>query len=958
MVASLLWKEYREHRAVWVAMAAVAVGATLGVPAVFPPEPSQARAYNEILTVTAVILAWTYAIVCGAMLLAGERESGTQAFLDLMPAGRFRVWLVKLAAGLALVSAQLAVLAACVVIGQTVPPDQLHWFFLTLVLTGLLGLGWGLAFSARAATALAAIGQAIAAQFVLPPVAFFLVAIPAIILLHTLLHTVGAQTPREPPFLPLIALPMLVLPWPISARIYSREDRARVLTPAARRGRLAQPSREWAAVWSLAWSRTGGFVLGLGLFCFAAGFPLAAAGLVLWPLLTLLVGVVCGATVFLDEQAGPYRFLGDQRFPLARLWLLKAAARGFVGLCSLALMLLPSFVVMLIELGQHPMDHHREVLIAGRLFGSGLVGVTIPTALFLFAPYLSGFAVGHLCGVVFRKPIVALITGFGLAALLLSVWVPSFLTGGLLAWQVLSVPAVLVAAAFLLLRPWAGDRLASWDALSLLGGAAVVSAALVTAGLWYRAAEVPDEGEPPGLVEFVASIPSPEENEAGRAVRSALAQIESRRQWWEARRPARPPAPVAAPPDRMLLHTQCFEVNTTGWPADPARGQGLAEMLDEAFRDDCWALLDEAARKPDGMADDPRLRTVDKPWRESEAAGAAGSLLAARGLQQQAKGDPGVFLDNLDRALAMVRNLQNGGVDFVVLTARRVEAEQMVALDRWLEALDGHPDLLRRAGAALDRHLAWLPPTYHANELASYLIGLNSLDQPQGWVESNIPHLPKRGLQLSNAELLSGAWRAPWERERQRRLFRAAFTGDLRPFPHERIDSMRGTIPLGFIRPGMLRNGHPRRVALLHAARLKVALRHHQAVTGRPAERLDELIPGSVAAVPADPFDSRPFRYRLSKGEEIGWPQKPDPNADPVAGGEGGPGGGPGEFPAPPPLPGKKIPAGQGILWSVGEDHQDDGGLRQGLRPDQHNPTPIGEDLIYLVPLPRKKARE
>ena len=40
-----------------------------------------------------------------------------------------------------------------------------------------------------------------------------------------------------------------------------------------------------------------------------------------------LLGVVCGATIFLDEQDGPRRFLGEQRLPLTRLWLAKLSVR-------------------------------------------------------------------------------------------------------------------------------------------------------------------------------------------------------------------------------------------------------------------------------------------------------------------------------------------------------------------------------------------------------------------------------------------------------------------------------------------------------------------------------------------------------------------------------------------------------------------------------------------------------
>ena len=57
------------------------------------------------------------------------------------------------------------------------------------------------------------------------------------------------------------------------------------------------------------------------------GFLSLADGLILWPVATLLVGVLCGATAFADEQQGPFRFLGDQRLPLGRFWLVKVGVR-------------------------------------------------------------------------------------------------------------------------------------------------------------------------------------------------------------------------------------------------------------------------------------------------------------------------------------------------------------------------------------------------------------------------------------------------------------------------------------------------------------------------------------------------------------------------------------------------------------------------------------------------------
>src|ERR1019366_9637097 len=87
----------------------------------------------------------------------------------------------------------------------------------------------------------------------------------------------------------------------------------------------------------------------------------------------------------------------------------------------------------------------------------------------------------------------------------------------------------------------------------------------------------------------------------------------------------------------------------------------------------------------------------------------------------------------------------------------------------------------------------------------------------------------------------------------------------------------------------------------LGIARLRVALRLHQATTGKPATDLNQLVPASIAAIPLDPYDGQPFRYRLSAGEKIEDMPVPDEDGTPIA-------------------TTLEIPAGQGILWSAGPD--------------------------------------
>lgn len=79
MIRSLAWKEYREQRAVWLIMAMLAAAGILArVWLLGAAQGSKAA----VVAVRAMALPGTYVAVCGALVLAGEQESGTVGVLD------------------------------------------------------------------------------------------------------------------------------------------------------------------------------------------------------------------------------------------------------------------------------------------------------------------------------------------------------------------------------------------------------------------------------------------------------------------------------------------------------------------------------------------------------------------------------------------------------------------------------------------------------------------------------------------------------------------------------------------------------------------------------------------------------------------------------------------------------------------------------------------------------------
>ena len=103
MIRAMLWKEYREHRLVWLATASLTTLLIFGLKQLLDPRGlAQPEAFEfETLGVVAFGMAAAYGLICGAMMFAGEREARTLAFLDMLSAPRTPVWVIKFLTGAA-----------------------------------------------------------------------------------------------------------------------------------------------------------------------------------------------------------------------------------------------------------------------------------------------------------------------------------------------------------------------------------------------------------------------------------------------------------------------------------------------------------------------------------------------------------------------------------------------------------------------------------------------------------------------------------------------------------------------------------------------------------------------------------------------------------------------------------------------------------------------------------------
>jgi hypothetical protein len=339
--------------------------------------------------------------------------------------------------------------------------------------------------------------------------------------------------------------------------------------------------------------------------------------------------------------------------------------------------------------------------------------------------------------------------------------------------------------------------------------------------------------------------------------------------------------------------------------------------------------LARAADLPLGVVENPRRLNVLSPFPRIEPARMAPMLLVIHGLRRQAQGDDAAFLADLRSGLALSRNLRNHSPLLMVLTSRAVESLLLDGVDRWLERLHGRPDLLREALALLRRHEVLVPDDPTDTQRAEFLMAENSLRHPEGFLTEILRNDHLRGEQYpvnpNSVAAVAVAWQVPWERERHQRLLRLQFSDrgrarDVVPDASPILGALRNFVSLSE------QSDRDRlQKAEVRARQLEVALRLYQAEKGRPAAALDALVPEYLPEVPRDPFDSRPFRYRLSAGERIEWPDAAEKS--------------------------RVVPAGQAILWSVGRDAADDGGVRHGESRRAETDT----DLIFLVPLPPKK---
>jgi hypothetical protein len=960
MMRALAWKEVREHRMVWLTMLSLALLSVLGLPITLKTEGMDTLQVPElrIVIAAAVIIAGVYGLVCGAMMLASEREQGTLPFLDSLTGRRGGVWFRKLLLGIvfALVLG-LIVGAAAMAMGLEGYGWPRRLWLIALPAVAVQAFLWGMVGSALCRSVMPAIGVGAVLSVL---VCFFsapLVLAPGGRVIGVTLQVIFA--------IAAIAF---------SATAFCRSDLTRYRTTATARPlfRFLPSGHGWFSLVWLLYRQAFWEVVVLGVLAFVVGLFMAADVMGVWALGTLLLGLLCGTGVFAGEQRGGYaRYLGDQRLPVGRIWLAKLVAYAGVAVLLSAVLVMGGLLSLTRHGWMESPDSRSETLTG---FMVRVIGLW--PAVVLWLGY--GFAFGQFFSMVFRKGVVAVVLAGVTAICMVGLWLPSLLLGGVHGWQVFGLPLVLIVASRLVAWAWMTDGLPTWRPAIVLTICIAIGLIWTGGGIAYRVVEVPDGGPPFDVATHEVSLPTPEKNRAGeliaRACRTIL-QVEK-----EADEAFGSPSPW--PPEGMKIP----EGTRPGFAAiarfvpDQGMPQSLPTFdrwLDKVFESESMHLLTEAAALPLGVVLSPRQMELGRSqaiidlWnglRELHP------LLNARAIQLQARDNDAAALDHVVLMLALSRHLRHHAIFQIWLHGVSLEREALEALERLVSSPRVSPALLRRALLELQQHEQQTPSPVECLQ-AEYLVARARLRQPLPAFERQLAGERRTGDGMSgHLQLLAACYSVPWEHERARRLLDEVFAGRIRglergypaadwlevaSFPYA-WGLLRGWIPAEgddrkleaarlwpLLKASWLIVFHEHPIATplypatlsrcrVAAAELQLALVLYQLETGKPAERLDLLVPNYLATMPLDPFSGRPFSYRISDGGKLNW-RPSTPHDDETSE--------------------RIVPAGQGILWSTGPDGIDHGGMIQGIDfTEQQFGQVVGPhlDVIFIVPNPKR----
>ncbi|MFI5457427.1 MAG: hypothetical protein ACHRXM_18440 [Isosphaerales bacterium] len=907
MYARLWWKDVRQFWPIWVFLA-LAAAVVQGLLLHYLGRDAR----QGLLGLSALLCASLYAFAAGAAAFAGEREAGTLGLLDILPVDRRVVWAGKVSFALVTTLALTLVLLAMAAMStdRWMPQGVLaFWVALGFGMIVLVALGWGLFWSAILSNALTAAVTAICCTVLSLSFLVRLVemdggrGLPIVAQLFVILATVIASDViftramrwRQVQF--EFRSPVVVTrAESASARRVQLQIQSPVATVVSRRAAAGTPEslvtdqsprRSWVVeARALAWQtmkeggRTWCLLAAIGL-----GLPMLIflrfgyLDFALIVILSIGVALVAGASVFGLEN----------RMRTHRFLTHHGARPGLIWLVKLAVWSL-GLAVIWGPLALMTKNSMEKTIVRG--IENWLLSV-------LIIPLF--FGVAQLCGMALRRGITAVVIALVIG---LALVIP---LGALVVAHMLPVQGLLVIPIGLLAVSWAwsGDWLLDrpapgrWLCLGLL----LTGTFALLLG-WYagfRAWSLPDVGPitAPQAWTDAAARPLPAEQNAADLYRQAEGRLVG---------------PDTDSPEFLNRNREALDLV-----------RRAAARPDCRFRQpDTLTLVD-----PTGLPPIERL-----------------ALLVTLDLQdRQKRGDLAGAWDDIVVLFRMARHFGEGAGLYPAFSVVSVQRDALGLAMEWAVARGQTPERLHAALTAY-RDLPKMPPPADVVRVEANLVE-KTLDLPtskfRDWLyeSMNGPRESERVL----ASALLDVVMTPWERTRARRLNRlvsaAAIQFAMRE-PWQRSGRTAGglddaeiryaqtTTPLAMLRiipptgsylAALAVDDHNEVAwrALVQIIALRAWQRRHG---GQFPDRLDALVPEELPSLPTDPYSGRPFGYVRADGQVVSslrFALRPAP----------------GELQAP--------AKGSWLLYSVGPDGHDDGGMDNG-----HRSQPM--DIVFAIP--------
>jgi hypothetical protein len=866
MVLRLWWKEARVFWPLWVAL-----GVAAALVQWFLLWIKLNDAKIGLLIVLGPSWALLYAFAAGAGVIAAERESNTQVLLDTLPVGRRMLWTNKVLFAIVTTVVLALVLTAMGVVGTAEYSPSAYPIRVLVLLHGVLlleAIAWSLLWSLVVAALPAAIAGIVT-------VGVINVALANVLSIH--------NVDRHPPAIWVgLRLVLAAVALGVSRAVYTRGQRS-VRAPAfeAKFSRLGFGLAPQCG--RLAWETLRESRLMLKLLVAPWLFVVTMAALV-EPVsgprpdgligLGVLTGLFAGVSVFGPaNRTRSYRFHAHHGIHPGLLWWTRLVAWGAV----LTAMLTVAGLALLVLGAWQPLAPRRGLDVLG-------------TGFLVF----EAFVVALFTGQVVRRNITAFVVALLAFFLLVMPQLALYSTSMIPREGLVFFPLFVLAISWAWTDDWMNDLRGPgrWIRLAVMvGGAALV---LVGSYIGYRAWSVPDIGSPfPPRPASSQRTSVPPDQDAAPDYTRIVAELSDLKK-----------------KEAIPAEAKVNAIVATGWDSyvDPwwRERQGLVERLRRAAAKPAASF---AKRDRIDVSIDQRILDLT-----------SGVLvLGLDSAERRARGDLAGAWDDLRAVFQMAHQLEQSG-DYA----------------GWMQALSWRTQ-------ALEWALAWAgDPRQTATQLRSAAAEFRALPQPAPatkYLEDEYflcMDMLQRNPEVLSDYLVGSAprWTLPrmlvtpwWERERAKRVVRLYFARRRIP-----MGSYLESTPLARSLTAHVTPAPDREDVLLgRAFEQVVALRIWQLEhEGHYPEKLEELVPGLLPSLPADPhtYSGRPFLYRRAAGQKS-LPLGLSGLTQMVTGET---------------AQCRPTRPGQWLLYSVGPDGRDDGAQHD------YQINPAQSDLIFPLP--------